>query len=133
MRSFAPQPLPSPLPGAVRPAGLGWVNTTGSPNRCCREHRGASGLSTRPGGDAEHWEAAALGPRTVPSLRTCPDALRTLPAPSPGPKPADKGGFQGPHGAGLAWAASEMCEIRLSPGFFLKRNCSQRNIPLRRP
>lgn len=51
----------------------------------------------------------------------------------PGTGQADKGGFEGPGDASRAWAASEMCEIRLSPGFFLERNCSQRNRPRRPP
>lgn len=67
-------------------------------------------------------DPGALGPR---------GSAAPMPRETSRPKARDKGGFEDPRGR--ARAAAEMCETRLSSGFFLKRNCSQRNIPLHRP
>lgn len=72
----------------------------------------------------------ACQPRRCSSSHRLPPGT---PDACPGTRRVDKGGFQGPGGAGRAWVASEMCETRLSPGSFLERNCSQRNCPCRLP
>lgn len=67
--------------------------------------------------------AVGTGMMLLPPGDAAPCATR------PGPGRGDKGAFEGPGGAGRAWAAPEMCEIWLWPGSFLERNCSQRNRP----